>query len=282
MTTVLAAVGIEDWRSLTNAEISRRVGVAAPNVSAYRRGRGLPKSPHRGDVLAAMEIEEWRALSNPEIARRKGVSRVAAWAYRSMHGLPKPPPKARKPPTFAERVLAGVGPDDWRSLNDAEIARRNGVSIWAAWRYRNKHGLRKRQLVRTAAQPVPSAVETKARHPLPNPEKRTAVQSVLAAVEPDDWRSLNDVEIGRRIGVSTTTVWYFRIAHGLPKRPRSVLTALGIEDWRSLNNHEIAHRSGQSVHSVWAYRKRHGLPRSPWRRGDMSVLATTEVEVRPA
>jgi hypothetical protein len=272
--TVLAAVGIEEWRSLTDAAISRRVGVAAPNVSAYRRRHGLPKSPHRGDVsslLATVEIEEWSTLSNPEIARRNGVSDVTAWAYRKIHGLPKPTRKTRKP-TVAERVLAGVEPEDWRLLNDAEIARRKGVSLWAAGRHRRKHGLRKRPLARTAGQPDLQTVKTKAR------QNRTDVQSVLAEVEPNDWRSLNDPEIGRRKGVSTTAVWWFRIKHGLPKRPRSVLAAVGIEDWRSLNDHEIAHRIGQSVHSVWAFRKKHGLPTSPWRRVDASALATVEIE----
>jgi hypothetical protein len=280
-TTVLAAVGIEEWRSLTNADISRRVGVARPNVSAYRRRHGLPNSPHHqadvSSVLAGVTSEEWRSLSNREIAHSKGVSRVSAWAYREIHGLPKPPHTVRNP-SVAERVLAGVPPDDWRSLNDAEIARRNSVSLWAVWRYRKKHGIRKRPMASIAGQPALPRVKTKQRHPRSNAENRTGAQSVLAAVKLDDWRSLNDAEIGRRKGVSTTAVWAYRIKHGLPKRPRSVLAAVGIEDWRSLNDYEIAHRIGQSVHSVWAFRKKHGLPRSPGRRVDVSAPATVEIE----
>ncbi|MEJ1297258.1 MAG: hypothetical protein RPU63_07230, partial [Candidatus Sedimenticola sp. (ex Thyasira tokunagai)] len=131
----------EQWRSMTNPEIARMLGIErSSTVSNYRTRKGLPRAPRAPKATKydwdSVTDEQWQSMTNPEIARMLGIEGSSTVSnYRTLKGLPSAP-RATK------YDWDSVTDEQWRSMTNPEIARMLGIENPAAVStYRTRKGL---------------------------------------------------------------------------------------------------------------------------------------------
>ncbi|MEJ1401119.1 MAG: hypothetical protein RPU41_10445 [Candidatus Sedimenticola sp. (ex Thyasira tokunagai)] len=92
-----SSVTDKQWRSMTNPEIARMLGIEnKARVSGYRTRKGLPSAPRAPKATKydwdSVTDEQWQSMTNPEIARMLGIEGSSAVStYRTRKGLPSAP-----------------------------------------------------------------------------------------------------------------------------------------------------------------------------------------------
>ncbi|WXG56513.1 MAG: hypothetical protein ROD09_17675 [Candidatus Sedimenticola sp. (ex Thyasira tokunagai)] len=135
----------EQWRSMTNPEIARMLGIErSSTVSNYRTRKGLPRAPRAPKATKydwdSVTDEQWQSMTNPEIARMLGIEGSSTVSnYRTRKGLPRAP-RAPRAPKATKYDWDSVTDEQWQSMTNPEIARMLGIegsSTVAAYRTRN-------------------------------------------------------------------------------------------------------------------------------------------------